>query len=156
MASSLKLLVGGASAIGASALTSYLLMSDSTVSMIRIAIVYAEISFNFCENAATQRQRTNLLETLYTYHGKNISLRICSSCIFPCYDLILCSLLVYFFVRKSNRLIDLWNFPLETSTCRGIIYVKNAFEQKCDANEVLDPFLYRSKSFLVISLFCFL
>ncbi|KAK1117562.1 glycerol-3-phosphate dehydrogenase [Melipona bicolor] len=31
MASSLKLLVGGASAIGASALTSYLLMSDSTV-----------------------------------------------------------------------------------------------------------------------------
>lgn len=31
---SLKLLVGGASAIGASALTSYLLMTDNTVSII--------------------------------------------------------------------------------------------------------------------------
>lgn len=31
---SLKLLVGGASAIGASALTSYLLMSDNTVSIV--------------------------------------------------------------------------------------------------------------------------
>lgn len=63
MASSLKLLVGGASAIGASALTSYLLMSDSTVSMI-CTFSYCDC---LCKNPFSQsdwNQKTNLLEVL--------------------------------------------------------------------------------------------
>lgn len=50
---SLKLLVGGASAIGASALTSYLLMSDNTVSIVNhyLAIInlYLVFYFFFCD-----------------------------------------------------------------------------------------------------------
>lgn len=50
---SLKLLVGGASAIGASALTSYLLMSDNTVSIVNhyLAIInlYLVLYFFFCD-----------------------------------------------------------------------------------------------------------
>lgn len=42
---SLKLLVGGASAIGASALTSYLLMSDNTVSTLLILETNVRFSF---------------------------------------------------------------------------------------------------------------
>lgn len=49
---SLKLLVGGASAIGASALTSYLLMSDNTVSIVNhnlsIINLYLVLYF-FCD-----------------------------------------------------------------------------------------------------------
>lgn len=46
---SLKLLVGGASAIGASALTSYLLMSDNTVSIVNhyLAIINLYLVFYF-------------------------------------------------------------------------------------------------------------
>lgn len=51
---SLKLLVGGASAIGASALTSYLLMSDNTVSIVNhyLAIINLYLVlyfFFFCD-----------------------------------------------------------------------------------------------------------
>ena len=115
MASSLKLLVGGASAIGASALTSYLLMSDSTVSMIR--------TFSYCDclcknpfSCAVKTRRHNRIENrkqtswkFYNmYHGQNTSLQDMQFVhLFRVCDLILCSLLVYFFIRKSDRFVEL-------------------------------------------------